>query len=282
MEMTSQSTSSGTIIPDEDDNQLLQNNSDEELVSKQSIHGTALSAEKSPIDEYFFALVVVCYTVLPPVFYFVRKLLANNLFSSTLGLLDIYIIEFLAIFLGVGGYQLYFWVQRNSFRNRSPYNMPKIPYIDFVSFSPCWIYFYSLFYYAWCASLVMSFANYEDFVRKVAGGLILLIGLATVFYFFPTSGSHGERPRDHGVWLLDITQKMDKPRNGCPSGHMAFATYVFLCHFPIMGWYGFIAVVITLISCLKLKQHAFIDLVVGTIFSAIIFFSGVKQFVIEG
>lgn len=240
------------------------------------------SAEKSPIDEKFLALLVAMYAIFPPIFYYARVLIGKDVFPSTLELVDIYIIELLGIFFAVGGYQLYFWVQKNSFRDRQPYNMPKVPCIDYLSFSACWIYFYSLFYYAWCAALVMSFKNYEDFVRKVAGGLILLLCLAVLFYFFPTSGSHGERPRDHGVWLLDVTQKMDKPRNGCPSGHMTFATYVFLCLFPLMGWYGFISVLITGISCLKLKQHAFIDLVVGTVFATVVFFCGVKQYLIEG
>ncbi len=82
-----------------------------------------------------------------------------------------------------GGYQLYFWVQRNRFRRRAV--CLKISLDDRIPFVPEWIWLYSFLYYLMMGVTVVSIQDLAEGVRIIFGGLVLLVTGCAIFYFSP-------------------------------------------------------------------------------------------------
>ena len=175
-----------------------------------------------------------------------------------------------------GGYQLYFWVQRNRFRRRAV--CLKISLDDRIPFVPEWIWLYSFLYYLMMGVTVVSIQDLAEGVRIIFGGLVLLVTGCAIFYFFPTYVPHKFRKFEANTLstrYLAFVQSMDNDRNAFPSMHCALATYVGLVvmDLPIIGiWIGSVYIGFILISCLLVKQHVIADTVAGVALGTLIFY----------
>ena len=185
--------------------------------------------------------------------------------------------QFSVIVTGVvaGGYQLYFWVQRNNYHLEA--RCPKIPLDDWIPFSPGWIWPYSFLYFVIIGMTAITVHDLADGVRLIFGGIMVLVAGSTIFYFFPTYVPESFRDfeiKSLSTRYLAFIQSMDNSRNALPSMHCAISTYVGLVVVdlptigPLIG-YGYISVIA--ISCLLTKQHLVLDTLAGVLLGAGIF-----------
>ena len=94
--------------------------------------------------------------------------------------------QFTVVIAGIiaGGYQLYFWVQRNNLHK--PALCMKISLDDRIPFWPTWVWFYSFLYFVMIGLTVVSIQDLAEGIHFIFGGLILLASGSAIFYFFPT------------------------------------------------------------------------------------------------
>jgi membrane-associated phospholipid phosphatase len=175
-----------------------------------------------------------------------------------------------------GGYQLYFWVQRNRYRRRAV--CLKTGLDDRIPFIPEWIWLYSFLYYLMIGVTVVSIQDLGEGVHIIFGGLILLVTGCAIFYFFPTYVPHTFRQFEVNTLstrYLAFVQSMDNDRNAFPSMHCALATYIGLAvmDLPIIGvWIGGAYIGFIVVSCLLVKQHVIADTIAGVALGALIFY----------
>jgi hypothetical protein len=175
-----------------------------------------------------------------------------------------------------GGYQLYFWVQRNRYRRRAV--CLKTDFDDRIPFIPEWIWLYSFLYYLMIGLTVVSIQDLGEGVHIIFGGLILLVTGCAIFYFFPTYVPHTFRQFEANTLstrYLAFVQSMDNDRNAFPSMHCALATYVGLVvmDLPIIGvWIGSAYIGFIVVSCLLVKQHVIADTIAGVVLGGLIFY----------
>jgi len=175
-----------------------------------------------------------------------------------------------------GGYQLYFWVQRNRYRRRAVCLKTELD--DRIPFIPEWIWLYSFLYYLMIGVTVVSIQDLGEGVQIIFGGLVLLVTGCAIFYFFPTYVPHTFRQFEVNTLstrYLAFVQSMDNDRNAFPSMHCALATYVGLVvmDLPIIGvWIGGAYIGFIVVSCLLVKQHVIADTIAGVALGALIFY----------
>jgi membrane-associated phospholipid phosphatase len=163
-----------------------------------------------------------------------------------------------------GGYQLYFWCQRNTFfevREFSTRIDEHIPYL------PGWVWVYMLLYYPGIASLSFAPQSSREFAR-VAASFMLLIALQVAFFVvLPVrTPSHWRVSSPHGSLserFLAFVQRVDAPSNTFPSMHASVAMLAALHLYDRYGIAVFAFPVLTGLSCVFTKQHYFIDVPAG-------------------
>ncbi len=202
--------------------------------------------------------------------------LGTRFFSSKLGFFEYH--QFTVLVAGViaGGYQLYFWAQRNNLH--LPARCMKIPLDDRIPFRPRWVWSYSFLYYVMIGLTVISIRDLAGGVHLIFGGLMLLAAGALIFYLYPTNVPESYRHFEIdsiSTRFLAFIQSMDNNRNAFPSMHCAIATYIgfAITGLPAIGpWLGYGYIVIIAISCVVVKQHVIIDTLAGIGLGAIVFF----------
>jgi len=202
--------------------------------------------------------------------------LGTRFFNSPLSFFEYQ--EFCVVVTGVvaGGYQLYFWVQRNSLG--VPPRCLKIFVDDWIPFWPQWVWLYSLLYYVMIGFTVMALHDLAQGMHLIFGGLILLSIGALFYYLYPTTIPRSFREfevNSLSTRYLAFIQGMDNDLNAFPSMHCAIATYtgLIVTGIPTIGpsvGYGFITLIA--ISCLLIKQHVFVDTVVGIALGAVVYY----------
>jgi hypothetical protein len=186
--------------------------------------------------------------------------------------------QFCVVITGVvaGGYQLYFWAQRNN--QHIPAKCMKLAIDDWIPFWPDSIWLYSLLYYFMIGFTVMSIHDLAHGVHLIFGGLMLVATGAIIYYLYPTTVPLSFREfevNSLSTRYLAFLQTMDNDRNAFPSMHCAVATYVGLTvtGMPIIGmWLGYGFIIMITISCLTVKQHVLVDTVAGVALGATVFF----------
>lgn len=197
-------------------------------------------------------------------------------FSSQLSILEYLQFAAVVTVAVAGGYQLYFWVQRN--RYRRPAVCLKIDLDDQIPFIPQWIWLYSFLYYLMIGVTVVSIPDLGEGMHIIFGGLILLVTGCAIFYFYPTYVPHTFRQFEVNTLstrYLAFVQSMDNDRNAFPSMHCALATYVGLVvmDLPIIGvWIGGSYISFIVVSCLLVKQHVIADTIAGVVLGTLIFY----------
>ena len=202
--------------------------------------------------------------------------LGTRFFDSRLNFFEYQ--QFTVLVAGViaGGYQLYFWAQRNYLQRHA--KCMKIPLDDRIPFWPRWVWAYSFLYYVMIGLTVISIRDLADGVHLIFGGLILLSSGALIFYLYPTNVPESYRHFEIdslSTRYLAFIQSMDNNRNAFPSMHCAIATYIGLAivSLPTIGpWLGYGYIAIIALSCVVVKQHVIIDTLAGIGLGAVVFY----------
>jgi membrane-associated phospholipid phosphatase len=170
----------------------------------------------------------------------------------------------LGAILIVGGYQFYFWCQRNPLR---PARELRLPLDDRIPFLPGWVWIYGFFY--WPGVLYTSWVleSSREFVYLALSFLGLLAMQMAFFMLIPVSTPESWRTINRGRTLserfLAFVQRLDDRSNSFPSMHTSVATLTALYLQPHLGAWAFVFPLLIGLSCLFTKQHYLVDLPAG-------------------
>lgn len=196
------------------------------------------------------------------------------------------VLEFaITVVLIVGGYQFYFWAQRQTWvtaRSLETRWDAKIKY------DPRWVWIYSGLYYPMIVAAGLAQPDWSAFAHAV-GCYLMLLAIQVVFFLvwpvaIPQSwrtSSRREWELEHGIdtWsqrFLDFVWSIDKLRNGCPSMHVSVAMVTDLMiarRSPFWGVVGLAFPILIAWSALKTKQHFVADVVPGAVLGALVYAS---------
>lgn len=192
--------------------------------------------------------------------------------------LDRLLLFAMTVVLIIGGYQFYFWAQRQNWR---PARCLETRFDGMISYDPRWVWVYSGLYYPMMILAALSVPTWEAYARAVGGFLMLLAVQVCFFLLVPFEIPAEWRTRDRHEWegsrsqrFLDFVWRFDKLRNSMPSMHVSVATMVDLTigmRWPHLTYYGFAFPLLIAISAVKTKQHFVVDVVPGAVLGATIF-----------
>jgi len=179
-----------------------------------------------------------------------------------------------AIVMIIGGYQVYFFVQRHHIRRAREFDTLLD---DWVPFWPLWVWIYSGLYYPVILLLVFTQTSFRSFNYTAFSYLVLLAMQFTVFFFLPVRIP--DRWRDYdansslSLRMLAFVHRFDKMSNSIPSMHVSVATLTALhLHSTLpQGWGDWLLLVylfpaLIAASALFTKQHYLADVLPGAVF----------------
>jgi len=171
-----------------------------------------------------------------------------------------------------GGYQVFFWVQRNNCY--FPLRSLHCRLDDIVPFWPNWVWIYSVLQFVAMAAVLLRLSSINEGVRLAFGGLVLLIVHSAFAMVFPCSVPRRYREysvTDAATRYLKMVQSFDNGRNCFPSLHCALTAFVGAALWPVLG-YGSVALVTAIVlSCLFVKQQNLADLLPGILLGWFVF-----------
>ena len=223
---------------------------------------------KNDFTPFWMFFIVISPFILSVIYYQIGKLIA----ISNMTFFEYIQLTALIAVVVPGGYQLYFWTQRNSsfFKTRCL----KIKIDDYIPFWPKWIWIYSFLYYILIGGFIIAIPSIERGVYIIFGGLILLATQCICFILFPCINPPEWRqfePDTLSKRYLKFVHSFDDENNCFPSMHCSLATYISLTLFPLMGAYCYIFIFLIAISCLFTKQHQFLDVIPGIALGALVY-----------
>jgi membrane-associated phospholipid phosphatase len=193
----------------------------------------------------------------------------------------------LTIVLIIGGYQFYFWCQRQTFYEA---RYLETSWDRRVVFDPRWVWIYSGLYYPMIVLAAMSQPDWPTYAATV-GGFLFLLAVQMYFFIFhpvaipkswretvrarfddaypinvPIDIARKEYPRS--MRFLDLVWSYDKLRNSMPSMHVSVATMVDLTisqHWPAFLYVGWLFPVLIGVSAIRTKQHYLADVIPGAL-----------------
>lgn len=190
--------------------------------------------------------------------------LAIRLIPSPMSLSDsVAFLSVLAVAV-TGGYQLFFWVQRNNYY--FPLRSLHCQLDDVVPFWPNWVWIYSVLQFVAMAAVVLRLRSINEGMRLAFGGLVLLIVHSAFAMVFPCSVPR--KYREYRVTgaatrYLKMVQSFDNGRNCFPSLHCAMAAFVAVALWPVVGYWSVALVMAIALSCVFVKQQNLADLLPG-------------------
>ncbi len=183
---------------------------------------------------------------------------------------------FITVVLIVGGYQFYFWAQRQTFRDA---RYLETVWDEMISFDARWVWIYSGLYYPMILLAALTVPDWKAYAYAVGGFLLLLAIQVAVFITLPVAiPGHWravERIHPRSMQMLDLVWSYDKLRNSMPSMHVSVAMMVDLViwhNWPVAGYVGGLFPLLIGISALKTKQHYVLDVVPGAMTGAAVYF----------
>lgn len=215
-------------------------------------------------------LVLIMITVLsifPYIFFKVRNKVPYPV-KSTLKLEDYYILSILLTYIVMGGYQQYFWTKDNMLTDAI--TVP-LTYLDtLIEKNDWWVYIYNFIYYIIFGFVLVSIKDYKHFVLLTSGAFLLMSGLTLIWYCIPNITP--ERMKTN-KYILSKTQKIDNNKNNaCPSAHVVFSVYSYYLLRHVIGeFYAIMIPIIISLSCLKTSQHVFLDVLLGIIYTYLVY-----------
>ena len=227
--------------------------------------------EKTSITPKYM-LFIILGTFLFSVIYYV---LGVHFFKSPLSYYEYMILTTLIAVSIVGGYQIFFWVQRNNYFFKTRCFKTKVD--DLIPFWPSWVWIYSFLYYIMIGYVVISIKSIEQGMHIIFGGLVLLFFHCIFFMLFPAIASTDFTWRKYesnsiSTRYLRFIQKLDNGRNCFPSMHMSIATYIALLLSPVISpLWAWIFIALILLSTVFVKQHPIFDLLPGVILGWLVY-----------
>jgi membrane-associated phospholipid phosphatase len=189
----------------------------------------------------------------------------------------------ITIVLIIGGYQFYFWCQRQTFY---PHRYLVTRFDAMIEFDPRWVWVYSGLYYPMIIMAAWSQPDWRSYAVTVGGFLTLLAVQMFFFLRFPVAvpAEWRDAARLHSramqcagsMRFLETVWSYDKLRNSLPSMHVSVATMVDLTiarEWPGFGYVGWLFPVLIGASALKTKQHYVVDVVPGAALGALVFWA---------
>ena len=170
----------------------------------------------------------------------------------------------LSVVLIVGGYQFYFWCQRNQLA--VPREL-RSPVDDLIPYRPRWVWVYSVLYFPviLCTNLVVG--SPQQFTHLAISYLLLLAFQMAFFLAFPVTTPESWRTcnqrRNYSERFLAFVQRLDARSNSFPSMHTSVATLTALYLYPSLGAGALAFPVLIGLSCLFTKQHYVVDVPAG-------------------
>jgi len=198
-------------------------------------------------------------------------------------LLDRVLELWITVVMIVGGYQFYFWAQRQTFFDARYF---ETKWDQKINFDPRWVWIYSGLYYPMILLAALSVPTWTEYAYTVGCFLSLLAIQVTFFVLWPVAipatwrdaahvhEARGSKP--HSMRMLDMVWSYDKLRNSLPSMHVSVAMMVDLTigrNWPTMGIICAAFPLLIAISALKTKQHYVVDVVPGALLGAATFFA---------
>lgn len=168
--------------------------------------------------------------------------------------------------LTLGGYQMYFWPQRNHDPSRRILLRPTA--IDrWIPAIPQAFWVYSPLYYV---VFNLAFLSLTDYKITMLNAWLMLMHASFWFVNFPTGIVKEFRekvrsaPMDRATrFVMDLVHDHDSEDNACPSMHCAFAMFIAMIIYPFYPNFAILFPVLISLSCLVCKQHLVIDIIPG-------------------
>lgn len=167
-----------------------------------------------------------------------------------------------------GAYQIYLIPQSISIRKTV--NFPEI-FDHKIPFKPKWVWVYTLLYYPFFFSVILTLDSFEHYAYAILSFTILLLLQVAIAFLIPVKTPEEWRAYDpENSWsekFLSILQSVDRGGNCFPSMHVAIVS-LSVCHIwsNASDWLGawFAAVIaIALLICASTvftKQHFVLDI----------------------
>ena len=184
------------------------------------------------------------------------------------------VIAFVAVknLLTLGGYQLYFWVQRHHDPSRR-IMLHSTAFDRWVPALPQAYWIYSPLYYVVFNLAFLALPNYNI---TVLNAWLMLMHASFWFLRFPTRVDPILReqvrhaPMDKATRLImELVHAHDSEDNACPSMHCALAMFIALILYPFYPFFAILFPVLVVLSCLVCKQHLIVDIVPGLALGAL-------------
>ena len=179
----------------------------------------------------------------------------------------------LSVVLIIGGYQFYFWCQRNALAAPREF---KFAVDDLIPCRPGWVWIYNGLYFP-----VILYANVlvdspQGFTH-LATSYLLLLGFQMVFFvLFPVVTPEAWRERGGApTWssrFLEWVRRIDARSNSFPSMHTSVAMLTAMHLSAKIGPWAFVFPILIGLSCLYTKQHYVVDVPAGAILGLVTFY----------
>lgn len=170
----------------------------------------------------------------------------------------------LSVVLIVGGYQFYFWCQRN--HTAVPRHL-RSPLDDLIPYQPRWVWIYSCLYYPAILYTNLVVDSAQQFTHLAISYLLLLAFQMAFFLGFPVTTPESWRAcnqrRNYSERFLAFVQSLDARSNSFPSMHTSVAMLTALHLYPHLGVSALSFPVLIGLSCLFTKQHYVVDVPAG-------------------
>ena len=186
----------------------------------------------------------------------------------------------ITVVLIIGGYQFYFWAQRQRWFEA---RCLETRFDAMISYDPRWVWIYSGLYYPMIVLAALSVSTWPDFANCVGAYLALLAVQMCFFLFMPVEIPSAWRLAYRGPWegshsqaFLDLVWSFDKLRNSMPSMHVSVAMMTDLTigrQWPQIGVVCAAFPLLIAISALKTKQHYVVDVIPGAALGALVFWA---------
>ena len=171
--------------------------------------------------------------------------------------------------LFLGGYQPYFWCQRQTLRRSTVFASWWSLLDKKIPLCPTWIWFYTIFYYP-VIVLTVSFAGktHEQFIMIAISYMIMLAAMCLTYLVLPVTTPPDWRKPVTGNSLsermLVFVRAVDGSNNCFPSGHAAVTVITAYHMASLLGPLPAALWALSIhLSCVLCKQHYLVDLFAG-------------------